>query len=83
MGAVITKSLLESEYDLIGYSSMKIHDENAKIKYGTYSLDLYEGPIYVEEIDYSGKNGAKITFTIGEWGCKIPEINIPIKEYIR
>lgn len=62
----ITKTLLESEYDLLGYTAMKVHDNDAKIKYGKYKLPLYDGPIFVEDMRTEEMNGGYITFTIGE-----------------
>lgn len=40
---------METEYDLLGYSIFKMNDEDARIKYGKYTLDLYYGPIYCED----------------------------------
>lgn len=48
--SVITKSLLESEYDLLGYTVYKLCDEKGKVRYGTFTLPLYDGPPYVEDI---------------------------------
>jgi hypothetical protein len=42
--------MLEAEYDLLGYSVLKVHDELAKISYGRYKLPLYEGPVFVEDL---------------------------------
>jgi hypothetical protein len=53
------------------------------VLYGKYTIDLYDGPIYVEEIRESDKNGGKLTFTLGEFGKKVQEIHIPIKDYIK
>mmetsp|Transcript_23601 Transcript_23601/g.23281 ORF Transcript_23601/g.23281 Transcript_23601/m.23281 type:complete len:145 (+) Transcript_23601:1738-2172(+) len=62
---MINKSLLEDEYDLLGYSVFKLHDDSGRVRYGKYQLDIYDGPIYVEDLRESDKNGGKITFTIG------------------
>ena len=74
--------MLESEYDLLGYSVLKMHDDKGRIKYGKYTLDMYDGPIYVEELRESDKNGGKITFTLGDFGSKIDPVHIPIKDHI-
>ena len=47
----ITRTLIEDEYDLIGYATFKINNPDGTIRYGTNILDLYEGPIFVEELD--------------------------------
>jgi len=50
MGSSITKGLLEAEYDLLGYAVVKLHDDEAKIRYGKYRLPLHDGPVYVEDV---------------------------------
>ena len=46
----LNKSLLENEYDLLGYTSLRMHDDEGKIPYGRYKLALYDGPIYIEDL---------------------------------
>lgn len=48
--SALNKSLLESEYDLLGYTSLRLHDDEGKIPYGRYKLPLYDGPIYIEDL---------------------------------
>ncbi|TNV81375.1 hypothetical protein FGO68_gene7627 [Halteria grandinella] len=50
--SVISRKLLEQEYDLIGYTSFKLtHDYTGFIKYGTFTLQLYQGPpILVQDL---------------------------------
>lgn len=66
--ATITKSLLEEEYDLLGYTVYKLNDEKGRVNYGTHTAPLFDGPPYVEEIREQDKNGGMITFTIGDFG---------------
>lgn len=54
---VISRVLLEEEYDLLGYGVIKLNDAEGKMKYGDYKLDLHEGPIFVEDVDKHPKNG--------------------------
>ncbi len=49
--AVITRKLIEDEYDLIGYTVLKLNNPDGTIRYGTHLLDLYDGPIFIEELD--------------------------------
>ena len=46
----ISRKILEDEYDLIGYGVIKLNDENGKLIYGTFTVPLYNPPIYVEEL---------------------------------
>lgn len=50
-GSKTTRKIIEEEFDLVGYTSFKLNKPNGKIKYGSYVLDLYEGPIFVQELD--------------------------------
>ena len=43
--------MIEEEYDLVGYTVLQINNPDGTIRYGTYQLDLYEGPVFVEELD--------------------------------
>lgn len=49
MGGQISRRLIEEEYNLIGYAAIKMNDEFGKFYFGTYTVPLYEGPVYVEE----------------------------------
>eukprot|EP00347_Sterkiella_histriomuscorum_P021767 403332835 len=49
VSSLISRELIEAEYDLIGYGVVAVNDINGKINYGDYSLKLHEGPIYVED----------------------------------
>lgn len=80
---MITKSLLEEEYDLLGYTVYRLNDEKGRVRYGTHTVPLFDGPPYVEDIREQDKNGGTITFTIGDFGKPIQEIHIPIKDSIK
>ena len=60
----INKSSLEAEWDLLGYTVLKLADSKGRINYGRYTLPLYEGPPYVEDIREQDKTNGLITFTI-------------------
>ena len=47
---MISRRLIEDEYDLVGYTSIQINKEDGTIRYGTYILNMYQGPIFVEEL---------------------------------
>lgn len=49
MTGQISRRLIEEEYILIGYATIKMNDEFGKFYFGTYTVPLYEGPVYVEE----------------------------------
>jgi hypothetical protein len=83
VASVINKSLLEAEYDLLGYTVYRLCDEKGKVKFGRFTLPLYDGPPYVEDVREEDKNGGHITFTVGEFLKPIQEIHIPIKDLIK
>ena len=62
--SVISRVLLEEEYDLLGYGVIKINDKDGKMRFGDYKLDLHEGPIYVEDVDKHPLNGRYIWVSI-------------------
>lgn len=53
VSSLISRELIEAEYDLIGYGVVAVNDINGKINYGDYSLRLYDGPIYMEQLEKS------------------------------
>lgn len=66
--AVITRKLIEEEYDLIGYTVLVINNPDGTIRYGSFILDFFDGPIYVEELDPLKRNEKSIKVTIGKPG---------------
>ena len=64
MASQINKSMLEEEYDLLGYAVFKLVDDKGKVNYGRYTLPLYDAPPYVEDLLENEKNGGLITFTV-------------------
>jgi hypothetical protein len=64
----ITRELVESEYDLIGYGIIRLNDEFGKFLFGTFTVDLYDGPIYVEELLDNKRNGYKLKVTVQQPG---------------
>jgi hypothetical protein len=46
----INKIMLENEYDLLGYTSLRLHDDDGKILYGRYKLPLYDGEPFIEDL---------------------------------
>ena len=56
---VISRRLIETEYDLLGYTVLKlINDDGGSLKYGAFQLNLFKGPVFVEELlnDYRNIN---------------------------
>jgi len=51
IGGNISRKLIEDEYDLIGYACIKVNYDypSGKFQFGTWTVPLYEGPVYVEE----------------------------------
>ena len=73
----ISRTLIEDEYDLIGYGVIKMNDEFAKFTFGTFTIPLYDGPIYVEECLPNKKNDKVLKITIDQPGEIIHPVNIP------
>lgn len=71
VNAVISRKLVEDEYDCLGYSVVQLNNPDGTIRYGTYTLDLYEPPIYVEELDESKRTNAFVKITLGRPGMEI------------
>jgi hypothetical protein len=71
VNTTISRKLIEKEYDLIGYSVIQINNPDGSIRYGTYTIDLYEGPIIVEELEEADKIGYKIKVNIGKPGTTL------------
>lgn len=79
---VITRKLIQEEYNLIGYTVFQLNEQNGKIRFGTYVLPLYEGPIYLEELDAVKRTEYSIKVTIGRPGDVIvhPSVIAAMKE---
>ena len=71
MSNIVSRVLLEEEYDLLGYAVVKLNEPNGKFKFGDYRMDLHEGPIYVEEADSHPKNGRYIWVSVKPAGTPI------------
>lgn len=48
-----------------------MNNPDGSIWFGTYTVDLYEGPIVVEELEEADKNGIKLKLSIGKPGTTI------------
>mmetsp|Transcript_12126 Transcript_12126/g.11975 ORF Transcript_12126/g.11975 Transcript_12126/m.11975 type:complete len:147 (-) Transcript_12126:2098-2538(-) len=66
--SVITRKLIEDEYDLVGYTIFQLNNPDGTMRYGTYVLDLYDGPIFVEELDALKRVDKQMKITIGRPG---------------
>ena len=64
----ITRKLVEDEYDLGGYGIIQLNDEYGKFLFGTFTVTLYDGPIYVEEWLENKKNGFTLKITVQQPG---------------
>lgn len=56
--------MLDREYTTIGYTSVWVNNLDDTIGYGTYNLDLYAPPIYVEELDPGKILPVKVKLTL-------------------
>jgi hypothetical protein len=74
---VITRKLIEDEYDLIGYTVFMLNNRDGTIRHGTYVLDLHDGPIFIEELDPLKKNDKRIRITIARPGDNINKTEVP------
>ena len=70
--SVITRKLIEDEYDIIGYTVLQVNNPDGTIRYGTYLLDFYDAPIFIEELDALKRNEKKIKITLGKLGEYVP-----------
>lgn len=68
---VITRKILEEEYELLGYSVLEVTAPSGEVRFGTFVLDMYAGPIYVEELDALKRTDMTIKVTIGRPGDEI------------
>ena len=71
VNAVISRKLIEDEYDWIGYSVIQLNNPDGTIRYGTYTLDLYQPPIYVEELDELKRTPFIWKVTVGRPGIEM------------
>ena len=81
-GAGISKAILENEYHLLGHVAYRLNDEDAKMKYGTFTMEMYDGEPFIEEMLVEDKNTGRITFTVQHYGTEVQEIHIPVKDQI-
>ncbi|CDW75498.1 UNKNOWN [Stylonychia lemnae] len=73
--------LIEAEYDLIGYGVVAVNDINGKMNYGDYTLRLYDGPIYLEEISQAKQKNMDIRVTFESATVKEIIPQYPPKNY--
>ena len=76
--AVITRKLIEDEYDLVGYTVFQINNKDGTLRYGNYVLDLYDGPIFIEELDVFNRTEYQIKLSLGKPGDTLVN-NLPVK----
>lgn len=84
IGGQISRKLIEDEYDLVGYSCIKMNDDVGRFAFGQYTVPLYDGPVYVEECLPDKKNNRTIKVSIDKIGQKVhplpppkPTLDIP------
>ena len=71
VNANISRKLIEDEYDLVGYSVIQLNNPDGTVRYGTYTLDLYQPPVYVEELDDTKRTNFHCKVTIGRPGVEM------------
>ena len=64
INGLISRTLFENEYDLVGYGVIRMNDDIGKFTFGTFTIPLHEGPVYVEEVRPEKKNGRILKVTI-------------------
>jgi hypothetical protein len=64
----ITRELVEKEYDLIGYGVIRLNDKSGKFIFGTFTVQLFSGPIFVEERLDNKNRGHTLKITIQQPG---------------
>jgi hypothetical protein len=72
VSAAITRKLIEDEYETVCYSVLQVNNPDGTIRYGSYILDCYFPPVYVEELDALKRSDKQIKITIGKPGEYIP-----------
>eukprot|EP00344_Euplotes_crassus_P007376 CAMPEP_0197000934 /NCGR_PEP_ID=MMETSP1380-20130617/5749_1 /TAXON_ID=5936 /ORGANISM="Euplotes crassus, Strain CT5" /LENGTH=239 /DNA_ID=CAMNT_0042418401 /DNA_START=217 /DNA_END=936 /DNA_ORIENTATION=- len=64
----ITRELVENEYDLVAYGVIRLNDEFGKFIFGTFTVPLFEGPIFVEELLENKKTDFTLKITVQQPG---------------
>ena len=76
--SVVTRQDIEDEWDLIGYTVLVLNQPDGTIRYGSFILDLYDGPIFIEDLDVQKRNVTSMKVTIGRPGEFIPYHQGPV-----
>jgi hypothetical protein len=56
--------MLEEDYDLLGYTVLQMNSKDGSLVYGTYYLQFFEGPIFVEELDPNKSINSVVKLTL-------------------
>ena len=68
----------------MGYTVLKLNDKTGKILYGTYYLEFFEGPVYVDELDPDKKLNWVVKLTISPNHIELPtDINLEDHRLVR
>ena len=60
---VISRKMIEHEYDLLGYTVLRVIAEDSSLRYGSYILSLFRGPILLEDMS-EDKRDSRMTIKV-------------------
>lgn len=70
---VTNREMLEEDYELLGYTVLQMNLKDGSLAYGTYYLQFFEGPIFIEELDPDKKMNSAVKITIKPINFKAPQ----------
>ena len=74
---VTNREMLEDDYELKGYSVLQMNLKDGSLAVGTYYLQFFEGPIFVEELDPEKKINAAVKISISPIEFQASGENLP------
>lgn len=69
---VTNRTMLEEDYELRGYTVLQLNTKDGNLAYGTFHLEFFEGPIFIEELDPDKRLGTVVKITIYPVEYKFP-----------
>ena len=69
---VTNRTMLEEDYELKGYTVLQLNTKEGSLVYGTFHLEFFEGPIFIEELDPEKRLGTVVKITLYPVEYKLP-----------
>lgn len=70
---ITNRAMLEEDYELLGYTVLQVNLKDGNIAYGTYYLEFFEGPIFIEELDPDKNLGTFVKITLSPPDFRLPD----------